>query len=196
MTEWTAHERAKYQAMWGRKEYRERSPGQRFVSSCMGVFRSWHTDGIAPSVIDYGCGTGRATIDFARAGYLSVGVDITANALEERVPFVEACLWALPDSLGPSMFAFCADVMEHLPEPHICNVLQSIRMRTSTLGCFLISWGEDDCGKLIGQELHITKRPSEWWREQFRRTGWELISHGPGDRPQKEFFFVTPRREG
>ncbi len=147
------------------------------------------------SVIDYGCGMGRAAADLARAGFFSVGVDIAANALEERIPFVEACLWDLPETLGPSTFAFCADVMEHIPEPYICNVLQLIRMRTLALGCFAISWGDDDCGRLIGQELHLTKRPYEWWVEQFAATGWEITYHEPGDRPHKEVILAHPYKE-
>ena len=70
-----ASERAKYEAMWAREEYRRYSPGEALVGMAIEAL------GIGPCdyVIDYGCGSGRAAQHLAR-------VAAAVTAIEQRDP--------------------------------------------------------------------------------------------------------------
>lgn len=118
------------------------------------------------TVIDFGCGTGRATKKFVDMGFSAVGVDFV-NAVQGDVPFIHACLWAMPDMSAD--WGFCADVMEHIPPEKVSDVLHQIRRRT-TKGCFFqISLTKDSFGDRIGERLHLTVQPADWWSEQLNK---------------------------
>jgi len=146
-------EQAKYRKMWDQPEYRVWSPGEESADEAMEAFgRS--------SVIDFGCGEGRALDRFLAASMIAVGVDLVP--LHDAA--IEACLWDLPDSLKPAAWGFCADVMEHLPEDKVDAVLANIASKVR-MGCyFRISTLPDGMGCLIGETLHLTVRDGQWWR--------------------------------
>lgn len=151
-------EQAKYRKMWDRPEYRIWSPGEDSAAEAMEAFG--HS-----SVIDFGCGEGRALDRFLAAGMVAFGVDLVA--LHEAA--IEACLWDLPDSLEPASWGFCADVMEHLPEDKVDAVLENIAAKVRK-GCyFRISTVPDCMGRLIGETLHLTVKSSSWWAVQIAK---------------------------
>jgi len=158
-------ERAKYEAMWAREEYRRYSPGEALVGMAIEAL------GIGPCdyVIDYGCGSGRAAQHLARVAAAVTAIDIAPNCLDPDVDvdFVTACLWDLPPDIGPADIAFCADVMEHIPPHKVSAVIESIAQHTTRGAFFQISTVPDGCGKLIGQSLHLTVRPAPWWHRQL-----------------------------
>lgn len=151
-------EQAKYRKMWDQPEYRRWSPGEDSSGEAMEVFgRS--------SIIDFGCGEGRALDKFLAAGMEATGVDLVAL----HGASVEACLWDLPVSLKPASWGFCADVMEHIPEDKVDAVLSNIAAKVRK-GCyFRISTVPDGMGKLIGETLHLTVKPSSWWAVQIAK---------------------------
>lgn len=157
-------EREKYEKVWTFKEYRQHSPGELCVEKAV------HALGMTPgeSVIDYGCGPGRATAKFNAMGFNVLGVDHAHNCLDDdvRVPLTVACLWDLP--ILASDWAFCCDVMEHIPEEKVELVLEAIRVRTRKGAFFQIATFNDGFGlQLVGKPLHLTVKPADWWREKL-----------------------------
>ena len=117
-----------------------------------------------------------------------MGVDIADNCLEEDVAFMRACLWRLPKIT--SKWAYCTDVMEHIPEEKVNDVLEQIFERTDGGAFFQIALTKDASGPLIlGEPLHLTIQDTDWWFGQLckfwdtvvTRRGTNLIAkcHGP-----------------
>lgn len=155
-------ERDKYAAMWDYDAYRLRSPGTEHVIDAILKL------GIEPgdSLIDFGCGTGRATKLLRDGGVDATGVDLVPSALETDVPFVEACLWFLPAMSAD--WGFCCDVMEHMPTEKVADVLAGIAASVKRGAFFAIDSGRDDMGQLIGHMLHLTVRHPAWWERQLK----------------------------
>lgn len=169
-------ERTKYQRMWRESAYRQWSPGGASVPQFLeGV--TWQP---GQTVVDLGCGTGRAADLMASRGLSVTLVDFCREAVERGSPdFIDANLWDLPPSLGPFDWIYCVDVLEHLPTEHIDTALDGFA-RITRLGGFLqIALFEDHCGTLIGETLHLTIQPHEWWREKIA-SRWTILGDGEG----------------
>lgn len=157
-------ERAKYLAVWQRPEYRKVSPG---MLECE---RAYLICGMKPgeTLVDFGAGPCRAAKWFMDRGLRVLAIDFAPNAREHAdVPFVEACLWEIPDAVEAADYGFCTDVMEHIPEAKVPVVLANIAMLTKRAAYFRIATRPDKMGpKLLGRPLHMTVRDGEWWRRQ------------------------------
>lgn len=186
MDEQAVNERKKYDAIWNRAEYQvSPSPGLKILDRAMADLRASHSvvidqaadhSGCIPSFIDFGCGGGQVINEMARRGVAAVGIDIsTARAHAYLSPFIRASLWDLPFVLAD--FGLCCDVMEHIPTDRVHEVLQNIR-RSVRVACFFqIAMFPDHFGPaLIGESLHLTVQPPEWWFEQFRLSGWLTLT--------------------
>lgn len=161
MTSLADLEREKYEKVWTFPKYRDWSPGESLV--CDAVMSLNMKPG--ESVIDYGCGTGRALKLFQEMDIKVTGIDHAANCLETDVPFIQSCLWDLPDI--ESDYAFCTDVMEHIPEEKVSDVLNGIKERCRA-AYFQICLTKDGFGPLIlGEPLHLTVQPVEWWAQKM-----------------------------
>jgi 2-polyprenyl-3-methyl-5-hydroxy-6-metoxy-1,4-benzoquinol methylase len=160
-----AQERDKYAEIWGFEEYRtSESPGLINVERFMSVVKP------APmsTIIDIGCGQGGAGLEFKKLGLIPSWVDITSAALNPEVDrqyFVESPLWG--DWRGQRRqhgwdYGFCCDVLEHIPPEYTMLSLDRIisNCRTTWLQ---IALRPDEFGKLIGETLHLTVRPFDWW---------------------------------
>ena len=156
-------ERDKYIAIWERPEYRRISPG---MLECERAFTVLEMQP-KKTIIDFGAGPARATKWFDDQGLKATAVDFAPNARETDVKFVEACLWDMPASLKAADYGFCTDVMEHLPEDKVDLVLEGIAKRSKQGVYFRIATRPDKMGKLIGQPLHLTVKPGEWWRRKL-----------------------------
>jgi len=160
----TLLEREKYEKVWADDRYRRHSPGEGLVQIAFEELEM----ALGGSLIDYGCGTGRALIHFRDWGLEVTGVDIAANCMEAWLPFVRACLWELPPV--SSDWAYCTDVMEHIPENRVDDVLHGIRSRTAKGAFFQIAMRPDASGPLIiGEQLHLTIKPIEWWKRRLEK---------------------------
>lgn len=154
-------EREKYQQMWTHDAYRKDAPGAAFVDD---VIQSL---GMTGTVTDYGSGTGRASRELQRRGLSVTAVDFADNAFENRpdsICFVNACLWDLPESLGTSDWAYCTDVMEHIPTEKVAAVIAGISKRTTRGAYFNIATRPDNLGALIGRKLHMTVMAAGEWQ--------------------------------
>lgn len=156
-------EAAKYRTMWMQPEYRRSSPGEERLPEILGALKSKP----GAHVIDFGCGPGRAAGAMQDVGHRVTAVDFASNCLDPdiRVPFVEACLWDLPASLTGDA-GICCDVMEHIPPDKVDDVLASIS-RAVPACAFTISSRVDRMGWLIGERLHLTIHPPEWWQTKL-----------------------------
>lgn len=157
-----ASEATKYRATWADPQYRVVSPGARHLAFAL----DWMQPDPYSSFTDWGCGTGRAAAELYSRDFDVRLVDIAANAYEGELPFVEACLWALPDSLGPTDYGFCADVMEHIPTERVDDVLAGIASRTRRACFFQIALFHDNHFRNNGP-LHLSVFPPEWWLDKI-----------------------------
>ena len=168
-----AEERAKYAEIWSFDEYRNAdSPGlinvERFMSVMQPVYGS--------KLIDIGCGSGQAGLEFRRRGMQVSWIDITAAGLDpevDRSRFTEAPLWAdweLEFSRPHFDYGFCCDVLEHIPPEYTMLVLDRI-IRACTTTWLQIALRPDEFGKLIGEPLHLTVRPYAWWLVRLATLG-------------------------
>lgn len=147
--------------------YRKQSPGER---DCLVEFLGrlkpeW-------SVLDAGCGTGRAAICIWKAGHELVMVDVAENCLDEAVAiaadvnetlrFKQINLTMPVHMLLPLDVFFCTDVMEHFEEADLDQVLTNLRDMTTRGGYFQIYQLPHEVN---GVELHLTQRPARWWLE-------------------------------
>jgi hypothetical protein len=156
-----AEERRKYQKMWSKPQYRINSPGLNVAEKAMEVMGACAGE----TITDFGCGEGKAMDWFRSQGMIASGVDI----VQLRPDVIEACLWDMPKELGPSDFAICADVMEHIPQEHVRMVLAGIAARTHKAAFFQIANSECTVGKRHGETLHLTRETPEWWANEIGR---------------------------
>lgn len=157
-------ERAKYLETWANPAYRDNSPGLRQLSSAL----EWMHPAAGASITDWGAGDGQASEAMARLGYQVRLVDIASNAYVGTLPYVEACLWDLPDSLAETDHGYCTDVMEHVPTEHIDQVLAGIAVRTLVSVYFQIALFHASHTSSHGP-LHLSVLPADDWRERLGR---------------------------
>lgn len=155
-------EREKYRAMWQHNDYRTNAPGLDHVGNAIERLAMKNGD----TLVDFGCGAGRSVKAFNEQGVVAVGVDIANNAVEADISYVEACLWDLPPTLRAD-WGFCTDVMEHIPPGKVNDVLASISRAVTRGAYLLIDSAPDVMGALIGQPLHLTVQPPEWWHARL-----------------------------
>ena len=174
-------EAEKYKAMWDVPQYRLTSPGERSAQDFVERFNpAWDEH-----VIDFGCGTGRGGLAISKeTGAQVTLVDFADNCRDEdakELPFVKADLSQPIPVVGG--YGYCSDVMEHIPPEQVDNVIRNI-MDCVPKCFFRIDFQDDQCGAFIGETLHLSVHPHEWWVETFERLGfnvsWSLPQGGYG----------------
>lgn len=192
-----------YRQMWEHPTYREVAPGERSVATFLLQARPRARS----TVIDFGCGTGRASLLMAlpppAGGSLNVTMlDFADNCLDEDIRDMlefqkDSLRFFQADLTKPiehkATYGFCTDVMEHIPPEDVDKVLNNILMAVPHV-FFSISTEEDNCGKLIGYPLHLTVKPYEWWLEQFRKR--ECVVHWSAEYSGECAFYVSAWAEG
>lgn len=165
-------EQKKYQKCWSVGDYRKYSPGEHLVRLFLDTAET--KDG--STLVDWGCGTGRAGKRLYDAGLDVTLVDFAFNALDDEVKeaaedndalrFIEHDLTQKIDL--PSRFGFCTDVLEHLPEDEVDAALDTI-LDNSRSVFFQIATTEDHFGEHpdIQDHLHLTVHDYWWWAEKF-----------------------------
>lgn len=162
-------ERDKYRLMWQFDFYRGSSPGERAVDDFLSHVKP---DG---RIVDFGCGTGRASLALARKGHDVLLVDFADNCRDHEaitLPFLE---WDLTKPFTfKAPYGLCCDVMEHIPPEDVETVIQNI------MGCaekcfFQISTVPDIWGAAIGTPLHLSIHPHQWWADLFGALGFEIL---------------------
>jgi SAM-dependent methyltransferase len=159
-------EQEKYERMWAIPGYRQYSPGEEAVQDFLNVI-----DDDRSTLLDIGCGTGRAGVKLKEAGYAVTLMDLTDNSRDYAaltLPFIQHDITkAFPIKAD---YGYCADVMEHIPTDQVPAVLRNI-MRSTKLCFFQISTQPDHFGSVINQDLHLTVQPKDWWIQQINACG-------------------------
>jgi SAM-dependent methyltransferase len=160
MMDWATTEREKYRRMWAEPCYHVGSPGERAVPLCLASLPMQPGE----TVVDAGAGSGRGAVLLEKAGLAVTLLDFCHTAVEppaQHLPYIDALLWDLP----PLSFdwVYCVDVLEHIPPVHVEQVLDGLA-RIATKGMYLqICCVDDNCGRAIGETLHLTVHPPAWW---------------------------------
>lgn len=154
-----AQEQAKYEKIWSFSDYRKVSPGEILVENA--ISEMCMPEGA--SLVDFGCGTGRAAQYFKDLGFYVIGVDFASNCLDPDVDIIfrQKCIW---EPMGlKSDYGFCTDVMEHIPPEYVDQTLSQISNTVRHHCYFQIACRKDGYGRLIGEPLHLTVRTAKWW---------------------------------
>lgn len=161
-------EREKYRRMWTEvRGYRSTSPGEKLVPLFLALSSAKPGD----TVLDAGCGPGRAALKLQEAGLNAYMLDITPEAPDREariLPFIQACLWSR--AVWPDYdWVYCCDVLEHIPPEHVSATLDNLRDMTKK-GAFLqIALFADGWGNKIGETLHLSVHDQDWWKERIER---------------------------
>lgn len=187
----TETERLKYERMWRDfPDYRMNSPGELVLLKWLGIVKPKP----GASIIDFGCGPGRASMVMGLMGFKVTMVDIADNCLDPDVRDLvnhgrlrfevgdftaqyPAAVFVNGNGVTEAFetyaladHAYCCDVMEHIPPERvdraIINILGAVRD-----AFFLVNFRDDHFGADAGEPLHLTVRPFPWWRDKFREHG-------------------------
>lgn len=187
-------EALKYGRMWDHEVYRHVSPGEQLAQ----VFLQQARPPKGASVIDFGCGTGRGGYALAVFGGLNVTlVDFVKNSLDGDVK--DACQsqphvlrFVKKDLEQPlvmaAQYGYCCDVMEHIPEDKVDAVLDNV-LGAAEHVFFSISTVPDNLGQVIGEQLHMTVQPFDWWLEKFTKR--ECVVHWSKELDGNALFYVS-----
>jgi SAM-dependent methyltransferase len=191
LPQYTAEQR-KYQKCWKLDAYRKVSPGERLVD----LFIETANPKEGETIVDWGCGTGRAGKKLSEHGLDVTLVDFAFNCLDDDVKqslsnglrFVEHDISIRRDF--PSTYGFCTDVLEHIPEDQIDQVIDNI-LENSRHVFFQISTVHDafGCHPQIDDDLHLTVHPYQWWLEKF--VSKKVIIHHSNDLGNAAIFYLT-----
>jgi len=198
-------EAQKYGKLWEHAEYRAFSPGEYFAHR----FLLQAHPARGATVIDFGCGTGRAGYKLATQAHLKVTlIDFVRNSLDaevrqliddlEQFPDPEMSLQFVKADLEKPLpvkaeYGYCADVMEHIPPDRVDAVLNNILLAAQHV-FFSIALAEDHCGGLIGETLHLSVHPFEWWEQKFKERDclikWSRLE-SQGVAPYAQFYVTS-----
>lgn len=180
-------ERIKYTRIWRELEaYRSVSFGEMLVGPFLAL------TGMKPgqAIVDVGCGPGRAALKFSGLGIVTTMIDLDIDALDpevrsalsDRLTFRPACLWHdWPSDLDADV-AYCCDVLEHIPVEFAMLVVANC-LTAAPKAFFHINFDPDYFGKTIGETLHISQFPFDWWRDRLAEIGTltearDMLGHG------------------
>lgn len=166
----TPSEREKYEICYQLPNYRLQ--GARLAKVMKDV------EAIPPGAtyLDVGCGRGEM-VQLARSrGVDAKGVELVAYLCDGQ-NVINAEITALPFDDGDFDVVSCYDVVEHLPEDQVDLALDELfRVARQTV---LITTN-DKRSTYNGMELHLTRKPRDWWDAKLsaRAASLERSSYG------------------
>lgn len=171
MTTIATKERELYSTVWQSVEqYAEYSPGVTYLP----VFLQMIGDQRG-SILDAGCGSGKGSLALQAAGFRVWMTDLTSAGLlpeTKGLPFIERALWDdWPDEKVQWDYAYCCDVMEHIPTPFTMLVVRQLLSVAKQGVFFSISLMPDTFGVMVGQSLHQSVQTFPQWRDQLNTIG-------------------------
>jgi SAM-dependent methyltransferase len=186
-------EQTKYEQMWEFDQYRQVAPGEDIAP----IFLRQARPRPGSHVIDFGSGTGRGALMIAMLGRCYVHMlDFAENCLDEDVesavqaqPLLDFTQHDLTKEVQiAAQYGYCTDVMEHIPPEQVDVVLRNV-LRAAQHVFFQISTVDDVCGELIGQALHLSVHPYQWWLEKLQAL--DCVVHWSEETSNSALFYVT-----
>lgn len=104
-------------------------------------------------LLDYGCGK---RLSLAKAIQGKVRHAFTYQAYDPAVPEFAA-------APVPAQMVACIDVLEHIEEDRIDDVLDHLYELVEEVGLFTIATGPAMKALPDGRNAHVLQRPPEWW---------------------------------
>lgn len=180
-------EQQKYEAVWQHEEYRGVAPGEILADKFLELAKPRRGE----VVYDLGCGTGRGAVKIvAQTPAKVVAMDFAENCLDESARALAKVSPHLlefkqhdltkPVPGGIADYAYCTDVMEHIPPEQVDLVIGNV-LRSARKVFLGISTVPDHLGALIGETLHLSVHPTKWWREKLEATGATVLWEGSSD---------------
>jgi SAM-dependent methyltransferase len=166
-------ERDKYAEIWNEiPEYKLVSPGLQNVDRFLKVMKP----SLGETLIDIGCGQGKAGLEFEKHDLRVWYLDITRAGILPEVnvsKFIEKPIWGdwkYPVSNFKFDYGFSCDVLEHIPPEYTMLCLDRI-IKNCRISWLQIALVEDGMGDSIGEKLHMTVRPFDWWLTRLATLG-------------------------
>ena len=173
-----------YQEVWKHDAYRVVAPGETIAEQFLKLASPQRHH----KVIDFGCGTGRGAYKIRRyAGCSVVLADFAINCLDAEVRsaldgnqfrFVEHDLTKPFGEFAD--FGYCTDVLEHIEPTEVDCVLANI-LSSCKYAFLAISTIPDHMGVLVGEPLHLTVEPLDWWKSKLEKLVKVEWSYDAGD---------------
>lgn len=127
------------------------------------------------SLVDFGCGRGKAMDFFARRGMYCEGVEISsylAGELRKDGKWVHhASLDNMPFRDNQFGIGFSNDVIEHVPEELVQPSLNEMARVCSDYLFLSVCPEPSHHLSKDGENLHLTVRPAGWWEAMLRKYG-------------------------
>jgi len=180
-------EQAKYDAVWLLPEYRGKCHSLELFHNHQDLFPPQYK-----SILDIGCGRGRLIKVLSRLGLDTHGVDFSKNCLDpditENYPhrFHNQCLWEM-DLNRVFDLGLCIDVMEHIPETKVMDVLHQIQIHCSIVIFRIANYPSNS----LGHELHLTLKPAAWWLAHIAANGGYVIQNDIRNADPREKYYFT-----
>ena len=134
------------------------------------------------SVLDFGCAKGFLVHALNLLGKEAIGVDISEYALQTSLKQVKDKLFLLDKPLSEMGFKIdlliAKDVLEHIPEEDIDNVLSEF-YKVCDQAFLVIPLGDNDAFRIREYEIdktHVTRKDEEWWINKINKSGFKLKS--------------------
>ena len=124
--------------------------------------------------VDYGCAKGFLVNALRVVGCDAYGEDISEYAVENSHPNVRKYV-SLPNDNHYDLL-ICKDVLEHVQELDLPEVLQSLKRKASQF-FFVIPLGDEDRFRIREYAVdftHVTKKDVELWINLFKSQGFKL----------------------
>lgn len=124
-------------------------------------------------ILDYGAGHGTLSAALRARGFYASDYDPAVPAFEAEPTQVE--------------FVLCTDVLEHVEEDCVDEVLDHLRDLAAFALFVVISLVPTDKTLSDGRQAHITLRPRDWWMDKLRAR-FDLFQEftDPDHRPEKQ----------
>ena len=169
----------------------------RFIEKCEELLRSDKP----LSFLDLGCSGGGMVLEAALREHISMGLEGSdCSQKEQRAEWrllgnrLQTCDITKPfrlENVDGNLYLFDVitawEVLEHIAEDDLTQLLSNIRNHLTTGGYFVASianWADID--PVSGVNWHVTCHPYEWWKNKFENAGFQVCSElfAPIDLPR------------